>query len=69
MSTPTTYQLYVKGMSCQHCVKAITQAVHDQDGQALVNIDLDHGQVTVETVLSREDLNRVISEEGYEVVA
>ncbi|MCC7544484.1 MAG: heavy-metal-associated domain-containing protein, partial [Aquabacterium sp.] len=44
MSTPQTHQLQVKGMSCQHCVKAITKAVQTQDPQATVSVELPQGQ-------------------------
>lgn len=67
MSSPATYQLHVTGMSCQHCVKAITQAVQDQDGQAQVTVDLPQGLVTVETVLGEAAVREIIREEGYGV--
>lgn len=65
MTTPATYQLHVTGMSCQHCVKAITQAVQDQDGEAQVTVDLAQGLVTVETVLGEDAVRAIIREEGY----
>ncbi len=67
MTTPATYQFHVTGMSCQHCVKAITQAVQDQDGEALVTVDLTQGQVTVQTALGEEAVREIIREEGYGV--
>ena len=67
MSTPPTHQLHVKGMSCQHCVKAITQAVQSQDPQATVSVDLPQGQVTVQSALSHTAIVQAITEEGYEV--
>lgn len=30
----------VKGMSCQHCVKSVTEAVQSVDGAINVNVDL-----------------------------
>jgi copper chaperone len=69
MSTPTTHELQVKGMSCQHCVKAVTKAIQAQDAQAEVMIDLPSAKVTVNTSLSREATAAAISEEGYEVQA
>jgi len=67
MTTPSNYQLHVTGMSCQHCVKAVTQAVQDQDGEALVTVDLAQGQVTVQTVLGEDAVREIIREEGYGV--
>lgn len=65
MTPHSNYQLHVTGMSCQHCVKAITQAVQDQDGEAQVTVDLPQGLVTVETVLSEDAVREIIREEGY----
>lgn len=69
MSTPTTHELHVKGMSCQHCVKAVTKAVQAQDPQATITVDLPQGLVRVQTALSREATAHAIAEEGYEVQA
>ncbi len=69
MSEPTTHQLHVKGMSCQHCVKAVTKAIQAQDAQATVNVELPAGIVKVQTTLSREATATAISEEGYDVLA
>lgn len=67
MSSTQTHQVQVKGMSCQHCVKAVTQALRNQDADAAVQIDLPTGQVQVVTVLSRDVVVHTIEEEGYEV--
>jgi copper chaperone len=69
MSTPTTHELSVKGMSCQHCVKAVTQAIQAQDTQAEVKIDLATCKVVANTSLSREATAKAIRDEGYEVLA
>lgn len=69
MSDINTHQILVKGMSCQHCVKAVTQALQALDGQAQVSIDLPSGEVRVQTTLSREAAAGAILEEGYEVLA
>jgi copper chaperone len=68
MST-TIYQLQVKGMSCQHCVKAVTKAVQALDADASVQVELPQGAVTVQTSLTREATLKAISDEGYEVLA
>ncbi|MFZ4550960.1 MAG: heavy-metal-associated domain-containing protein [Aquabacterium sp.] len=69
MSTTNTFQFTVDGMSCQHCVKAVTQAIQAQDAGATVAIDLPSKQVTVITTLSREDAAVAITDEGYNVTA
>lgn len=63
--------LNVNGMSCSHCVTAITSAVEGLDGVTDVIVDLGAKTVTVEynpEKVSLGDLRRVIEEEGYDVV-
>ena len=69
MSHTQTLQLHVSGMSCQHCVKAVTQAVQALDPAARVVVDLPSGQVTVNSAASAEQVKAAIAEEGYEVSA
>ncbi len=69
MSTANTFQLTVEGMSCQHCVKAVTQAIQTQDADAAVAIDLPSKLVNVTTTLSREAVAAAIADEGYNVTA
>jgi copper chaperone len=57
----------VQGMTCGHCVKAVTQAVQGADAQAQVQVDLALGEVRVESVLSAEAIRQAISEGGYTV--
>lgn len=59
----------VKGMTCGHCEKAVTQAVRSVDPQAQVNIDRPAGKVEVQTSEPRDAIARAIVEEGYEVTA
>jgi copper chaperone len=59
----------VEGMSCGHCVKAVTKAVQQLDAQAQVQIDLSTRQVTIESSKPREALAKVIADEGYIVTA
>lgn len=58
----------VKGMSCGHCEKAVTQAIHTLDPQAQVQIDRQQERVQVQSDQSRESLATVIADEGYAVV-
>ncbi|NNA57266.1 heavy-metal-associated domain-containing protein [Pseudomonas koreensis] len=57
----------VQGMSCGHCVKAITHAVQAKDPAANVRVDLAAKEVGVESSLSPEQVIEVIREEGYPV--
>lgn len=58
----------VEGMTCGHCVKAVTQAIKSQDPAAEVTVDLAAKQVSVQSQLSREVIAGLIREEGYSVV-
>ncbi|WLH36346.1 cation transporter [Pseudomonas sp. FP2196] len=55
----------VQGMSCGHCVKAVTQALQAKDPAASVRVDLAAKEVGVESALSVEQVIAIISEEGY----
>jgi copper chaperone len=59
----------VKGMTCGHCVRAVTEAVKSVDQQADVKVDLASGKVEVQTQQDRGAIARAIAEEGYEVAA
>jgi copper chaperone len=59
----------VQGMSCGHCVGAVTQAVKTVDPQAEVKVDLGSGKVEVKSDQDREAIARAIREEGYTVAA
>ena len=59
----------VEGMSCQHCVAAITRALQALDQSAEVKVDLPAGLVTVSTALSAAELQRTLAEEGYPATA
>ena len=55
----------VEGMTCGHCVRAVTRAVQSQDPAASVKVDLAAKEVGVESRLSAEEVISLISEEGY----
>ena len=57
----------VKGMSCGHCVRAVTQAVQALDAAAEVQVDLPSGEVKVVSQLPAGQVMEAIREEGYEV--
>ena len=58
----------VEGMTCGHCVKAVTQAIKNQDPAAEVTVDLAAKQVSVQSQLSPEVIAGLIREEDYTVV-
>jgi copper chaperone len=58
----------VTGMSCQHCVRAVTQAVRALDPDATVRVDLDAQRVEIESTRPRTELAQAIRDEGYTVL-
>lgn len=56
----------VQGMTCGHCVKALTRAVQEQDAAAKVEIDLAARQVRVQSELGQEQILTAIRDEGYQ---
>lgn len=61
------YQFDVQGMSCNHCVGAITRSVQAVDPDAKVSVDLAAKHVDVETGRPAADVEAAIAEAGYEV--
>jgi copper chaperone len=59
----------VQGMSCSHCVGAVTEAVKSVDPQAEVQVDLATGKVDVQSQQDHAAIARAIEEEGYKVAA
>lgn len=59
----------VTGMTCGHCVRAVTAAITNRDTHAAVRVDLATGRVEVDSEVPRTDLAAAIVEEGYEVAA
>ena len=57
----------VKGMTCGHCERAVTQAVKTMDPQAAVTIDRSTGRVDVASSQPRDLIAAAITEEGYSV--
>ena len=55
----------VQGMTCAHCVRAVTSAIQGQDPAAQVQVDLAKGEVTVHSQLEAEQVVELIEEEGY----
>jgi copper chaperone len=61
--------LKVSGMTCGHCVSAVSRAVRAVPGAEDVAVDLDRGEVTVQGNPDPSAVRAAIAEEGYEVQA
>ena len=67
--TSTTYR--VTGMTCDHCVRAVSSEVSQIDGVTDVGVDLPIGQVTVvsDALLDIDDVRAAVDEAGYELAS
>ena len=61
--------LFVTGMTCGGCTKAVTRAIQLQDSEAMVQVDLDSQKVEIESRLGREALITIVTDAGFPVVA
>ena len=60
----------IKGMSCNHCVMAVTKALNEIDGVKDVKVDLAKGEATYDEVkpVDMDVVKAQIAKAGYEVV-
>lgn len=62
----------VDGMSCEHCVKAVTAAVSALPGIGSLEVDLNAGTVAVEHDPAQSPIDKIkfeIEEQGYDIVS
>ncbi len=60
-------QFSVSGMSCDHCVRAVTEAVKAVDAAAVVQVDLGQNSVVVQSGADRAKFGAAITAAGYDV--
>jgi copper ion binding protein len=67
MSVTSTYT--VTGMTCAHCVQAVTSELSELSGVDAVQVDLASGAVTVTSAapLAAADVRAAVDEAGYEL--
>ncbi|QSB13064.1 heavy-metal-associated domain-containing protein [Natronosporangium hydrolyticum] len=60
----------VKGMTCDHCARSVTEEVSKVAGAVEVTVDLKAGEVTVTSTGPVDDqaVAEAVEEAGYEVV-
>lgn len=66
----TTTAYTVDGMTCQHCVNAVTEEIGKLSGVSEVQVDLGERRVTVssQAPLAQTDIAAAIDEAGYTLV-
>jgi copper chaperone len=67
MSTTNSYT--VEGMTCGHCVAAVTEELSKLKGVSHVDVDLASGRVTIESnhPLDSADVAAAVDEAGYTI--
>jgi copper chaperone len=67
MSTTNSYK--VEGMTCGHCVAAVTEELSKLKGVSHVDADLTSGRVTIESnhPLDSADVAAAVDEAGYTI--
>jgi copper chaperone len=59
----------VKGMTCEHCARSVTEEVEQVPGVAGVDVKLETGRVVVRGQgFSDDAIREAVDEAGYEVV-
>lgn len=69
-SSPSTVETFtVVGMTCEHCVRAVTGALQALPGVARVEVDLASGTATIESAapVPRPSVAAAVDEAGYEL--
>jgi copper chaperone CopZ len=67
-----TTVLTVPDISCEHCVRSVTEALTPIDGIQTISVDLPTKQVTVaydQSQVNVEKMKEVLAEEDYPVAA
>ncbi len=61
--------LSIEGMSCQHCVMHVTNALNEVAGVSEVEVKLDDNSavITAAGSVSDESIKEAVAETGYEV--
>jgi len=63
----TTQSLQVTGMTCQHCVKHVREALVNVGGVSGARVDLDSGTAEVTGEADRAALVKAVRAAGYDV--
>lgn len=64
-------KLYIEGMSCDHCVKHVKDALSEIPGISSVEVDLKNKYAVVASTTEISDdalKNAVVEEAGYELI-
>lgn len=62
------YELQVEGMSCNHCINAVTKAVREVDAGAKVDIVLAEQKVSIASGADLQRIKSAVEDAGYPVL-
>ncbi|MFC9771487.1 MULTISPECIES: heavy-metal-associated domain-containing protein [Pseudarthrobacter] len=73
-TSPTTTKVSVSGMTCGHCISAVSEELEALSGVEAVDVDLNAGGISTVTItstgkLSPSEIGEAVAEAGYLVVA
>lgn len=63
-------KIKIQGMTCQHCMAAVTKALSSIEGIDNVSVDLESGEATFEENIPVDPriIREKIEDEGYEII-
>ena len=63
----TSHEYIVVGMTCEHCVRSVTEEVSEVAGVQELEVDLSSGRLVVRGDASDEAVRAAVAEAGYGV--
>lgn len=63
------HELFIEGMGCDHCVRAIDGALKKVEGVEKVEVELGHAVVEAKETLDPAALRVAVESEGYRLKA
>jgi copper chaperone CopZ len=60
--------LKIEGMSCGHCVRAVTEALREIDGVEVQRVEIGTADIAYPETVTHERVVAALEEAGYEVI-
>ena len=62
-------KIFIEGMSCNHCVNHVKEALAELKDSGKIQVNLEEKYAIVETSSSNEEVKAKIEDQGYDVVS
>ena len=62
-------KIFIDGMSCNHCVNHIKEALAELQDSGKIQVNLDEKYAIVETSYKDNEIKEKIEDQGYDVVS